>query len=347
MKGLWGATFIVAVILLTGICFALAYGDREQQSAAPAPTPTAAPAGETGRKLNIAVVPKGTTHIFWKSVHAGAVKAGRELGVEISWQGPQVENERKQQIEVVQNFVSRGADALVLAPLDETALVPPVKAAAQRGIRTVVIDSGLKDDDITSFVATDNRAGGRLGGQRLAAVLNGQGKIILMRYAEGSASTREREEGFLEGLKAAAPGIELLSTNQYGGVTAESAFQAAQNLLNRFGDQVNGIFCPNESTTFGMLRALKTSGLAGKVKFVGFDASEPLVQGLAAGEIQGLVVQDPLNMGYLGVKTAVAALRGEPVEKRIDTGAKLVTPENMREPAFHNLLEPDLAQWLN
>ena len=348
MKGLWGAVFIFSVMLAAGISFTLAYGNRAVSAKAnPGVTAPAASNGQplpvSGRRLRITVIPKGTTHVFWKSVQAGAIKAAQELGVDMVWQGPHVENERKQQIEVVQNAVSRGTDGVVLAPLDDTALVRPVAAAVERGIKAVIIDSALKYDNIVSFVATDNRAGGRLGAQRLAQIMGGTGRVLLLRYEEGSASTTEREEGFLEGLASAAPGIQLLSTNQYGGVTAESAFQAAQNLLNLHGAAIDGIFCPNESTAFGMLRALTTAGKAGVIKFVGFDSSEPLVKGLRDGHIQGLVVQDPMNMGYLGVKALVAALQGKPVEPRIDTGARMITPENMDEPAMRNLLSPDLA----
>jgi ribose transport system substrate-binding protein len=167
----------------------------------------------------------------------------------------------------------------------------------------------------------------------------------MLRYAEGSASTMKREQGFLDEMTASAPGIELVSTNQYGGVTAESAFQASQNLLNRFGD-IDGVFCPNESTTFGMLRALKTAGKAGKIKFVGFDASEPLIAALRAGEVQGLTVQNPFFMGYTGVKTAVAAVKGEAVEKRVDTGAVMVTGANLDQPEIQAVVAPDLDKWL-
>ena len=298
------------------------------------------------RNLKIAVIPMGTTHVYWKSVHAGAVKAARETGVEIIWQGPQREDDRKMQIEVVQNFISRGVDGIVLAPLDEIALVNPVRIALKRKIQVVIIDTGLKYDKYASFIATDNVMGGKLAGKRLAEVMQGKGKAIMLRYAEGSASTMEREEGFLEGIKKHGPNIELVSTNQYAGVTVESAFQAAQNLLNRLGD-IDGAFCPNESSTFGMLRALKTSGKAGKVKFVGFDSSEPLVAGLRAGEIHGLLVQDPVKMGYLGVKYAVDAIEGKSVPHLVDTGVVVVTPENMDQPAMKELIEPDLGRWLD
>lgn len=295
--------------------------------------------------LKIAVIPKGTTHVFWKSIHAGALKAGSDLGAEIIWQGPQKEDDRRLQIEVVQNFISRKVDAIVLAPLDDVALVNPVQAAMARGIKVVIIDSALRTDDIVSFVATDNYLGGKLAAKRLAETLQGQGKALMLRYAEGSASTMEREQGFLDGMKEHAPAVELVSTNQYGGVTAESAFQAGQNLLNRFPD-VTGIFCPNESTTFGMLRALQTAGKAGRVQFVGFDASEPLVDALRRREIQGLTVQNPFRMGEEGVRTAVAAVRSQEVPKRIDTGVVMVTPETMDQPEVRELLAPDLDRWL-
>lgn len=297
------------------------------------------------RKTTVAVIPKGTTHIFWKSVHAGAVKAARESGVELFWQGPQKEDDRKMQIEVVQNFVSRGVDAIVLAPLDSTALVRPARAATAKNIKLVIIDSGLNSDDYSSFVASDNYKAGRVAAKRMAELIPPSGRLLMLRYAEGSESTMQREKGFQDGMKELAPGAVWVSDNQYGGVTSESAFQAAQNLLNRF-EQIDGIFTPNESTTFGMLRALQTSGRAGKVKFVGFDTSEPLLQGLRKGDIHGLTAQNPFKMGYVGVKTAVAAIRGEAIEKRIDTGVAMITAANIGEPEMRELVNPDLDRWL-
>jgi ribose transport system substrate-binding protein len=228
----------------------------------------------------------------------------------------------------------------------------PVKDAVNNGIPVVIIDSGLKSEDYTSFVATDNYIGGRKGGECLANTLGGKGKVIMLRYQEGSASTMNREQGFLDVLKEKFPEIEIVSANQYGGATTESAYTASENLLaplrtSEGGLTIDGIFCPNESTAFAMLRALEDGGLAGKVKYVGFDSSDRLVQGLEKGYIQGLVLQDPINMGYLGVKTIVAHLRGEKVEKQIDTGSAVATLENMNEPKMKNLLEPDFEKWLN
>jgi ribose transport system substrate-binding protein len=305
----------------------------------------AKPAGVEKKSLKIAVIPKGTAHIFWKTVHAGAAKAAKEFGLQAIWMGAENEDDRRQQIDVVQNFISGGVDAIVLAPLDDTALVRPVEEAVKRKIPVVIIDSGLKSEVQASFVATDNREGGRVGARRLGEVLGGKGKVILLRYNEGSDSTRNREEGFLEEIKAKYPGITIISSNQYAGVTKESAYQASQNLLNSQPD-VEGIFCPNESSTFGMLRALQTSGKAGKIKFVGFDTSEGLLEALRKGQIHGLVAQDPFGMGYLGVKTAVAVVRGEKVEKRIPTKLLMVTPENVDAPEVKETILPDVDKWL-
>jgi len=253
----------------------------------------------------IAVIPKGTTHEFWKSVHAGAVKAGKELGVEIIWKGPQREDDREQQIQVVEDFISNKVDGIVLAPLDDKALVRPVRDAKKKGIPTVVIDSDLQGSEHVSFVATDNFHGGELAAEYLAKLLSGQGKVLVLRYIEGSASNTNREEGFLKTIQSKFPKIEIVSSNQYAGATVEGAYQKGEDLLNRF-KEIDGIFCPNAPVTFGMLRALTAAGRAGKIKFVGFDATDRLLEGLRAGTIQGLVVQDPVNIGEMGVRTMVA-----------------------------------------
>lgn len=299
--------------------------------------------------LTIAVIPKGTMHEFWKTVHAGAVKASKELDVDIIWKGPMKEDDRDAQIAVVEDFISKGVSGIALAPLDDMALRSPVANASRSGIPVVIFDSGLQGSDFISFVATDNYKGGQIAGDHMAKVLNGKGSVVMLRYSEGSNSTMQREKGFLDAI-AKHKGIEVVSSNQYGGVTTESAYKAGENLLSRFkkGDAlgVDGIFCPNESTTFGMLRALQDGGYAGKVKFVGFDASQQLIDGMKKGQIQGLVLQNPMHMGYMAVKTAVEHLKGQKVEKRIDTGAKLVTPENMDTPEMKELLRPDLDKWL-
>lgn len=305
---------------------------------------------EKAGSLTIAVIPKGTSHVFWQSIHAGAERAAKELGVAVVWRGPIREDDRDAQVSEVESATGRGVSGIVLAPLDETALVGPVTSAMKSRIPVVIIDSGLKGDDYVSFVATDNLEGGRLGGQHLAKLLGGKGKVVLLRLAEGSESTERREDGFLDAMQA-HPGIEVASSNQYGGVDVEGAYKKGEALLSRFKGadgrlSIDGIFCPNESTTFAMLRVLQDNGWAGKVRFVGFDASNNLVKGLRDGFIDGLVLQDPVRMGYLGVKTLVAHLKGDKVERRIDTGVHLITPAVMDQPEMKELLQPDLSKWL-
>jgi ribose transport system substrate-binding protein len=304
-----------------------------------------------GAEYQIAVIPKGTTHEFWKSVEAGAFKAKRELAakgieVRIIWKGPLLEDDREQQIQVVENFVGRNVSAIVLAPLDERALVAPVEEAIAAGIPVVIIDSRLNSKLPSSTVSTDNYKGGQIGARRLGAVMGGKGRVVLLRYQVGSNSTEKREAGFLDVMKSDFPGISLISSDQYGGATRETAYRASQNLLNRFGEQAEGIFAPNESTASGMLLALRETGLAGKIKFVGFDANDQLLTGLREGIIEGLVIQNPVKMGYLGVTTAVSVLRREPVPADIDTGVGLVTRENMDEPEISALVHPPLAEYL-
>jgi len=303
------------------------------------------------KKLTIAVIPKGTTHEFWKSIHAGSIKAANELtsqgtDVEVIWKGPIREDDREQQIQVVEGFAAQGVSGIVLAPLDNRALVRPVSEANRAGVPTVIIDSGLESTDFVSFVATDNRKGGTLAADRMGQLLNGKGKVLVLRYAEGSASTTEREEGFISEIKQKFPDIELVSTNQYAGATRDTAKRASENLLNTYADQVQGIFTPNESSTAGMLLALQDINKAGKISFVGFDSSQTFIDAINANQLHGIVVQNPFNMGYLGVRTMVDNLQGKPVSKQIDTGVMLVTKDNMQSPEVQSLLHPPLDQYL-
>ena len=303
-------------------------------------------ASKTGQNekgtLRIAVIPKGTSHEFWKSVHYGAQQAADELGnVEILWKGPVLENDREGQIGVVQDFIVQQVDGLCLAPLDSQALVPYVEEAAEKNIPVVIFDSGLDDESkIVSYVATDNRIGGNLAGRKMGELLNGEGGVILLRYNQGSESTFQREEGFLESLRKEFPNVNLLVTEEYAGTTPDSSLSKAGQVLRKHRDDVRGIFAVCEPNATGILGALEDLDLAGKVQFLAFDPNVPLVNGLAEGKVQGIVLQDPVKMGYLTVKSMVQHLRGEKVEKRISTGEYLATPENYQTEQMQQLLKP-------
>ena len=295
-----------------------------------------------GKKLTLAVIPMGTTHEFWKAIHAGALTAARELGVEIIWKGPLKEDDRNEQVQIVETLTNAGVDALVLTPMDDRALIAPVVEAERMGIPTIIFNSALQGDHHVAYISTDNFKGGVLAAEHVGSLLKGKGNVILIRVLASVEGSTKREEGFLQTLRTKFPDIRVLSDNQYAGVSTESAYQMSENLLNRFAD-VQAIFTPNESSTFGCLRALEDHGLAGKVVHIGFDSSKKLIEALEQRKIRGLILQDPVGMGYQSVKTAVAYLKKQPFEKFIDTGVFLATPENMTEPLMKKLLAPDLS----
>ena len=311
-------------------------------------------AGCSGRSespdtLRVAVVPKGSTHEHWKRVHIGAEKAAAEfraagVPVEVLWKAPIREDDREQQVQVVEGFTSQRVSGLVLAPLDSHALMRPVEEAAQAGIPTIIFDSALADPSrAVSYVSTDNGKGGRLAGELLGSLLGGKGTVLLLRYQEGSAATEEREAGFLDVMKVTYPGITVLPSDQYAGATRDTAKRTSENLLNRYADRLDGIFTPNESSTAGMLLALQDIGKAGRITFVGFDYSSSFIEPLQKGELKGFVVQHPVNMGYLSVRTMVEHLQGKPVPKTVDTGVLMVTAENLHDPAVQAVINPPEA----
>lgn len=292
-------------------------------------------------KRTLAVIPKGTAHEFWQTVQAGAMTAAKKLDVEAVWQGPRSETMRDRQIQIVENFIIKQVDGICLAPLDAQALLPSIKRIHKSNIPVVLFDSGADTDDYVSFVATDNYAGGQLAAQTMAKLLDGKGKVIIIANEPGSGSTMKRENGFKETMEREFPAIEVVDM-QYGKSDREVALTVTQNLLTRHPD-VNGVFASCEPMTFGAWRALKSQGLVGKKAFIGFDSSDDLLKALRAGEIQALVVQDPFRMGYLAVETMVNHLDGKPVEKRVDTGVRVVTTENIDTPEMTQLLTPDLS----
>lgn len=300
---------------------------------------------EDARKPVIALVPKGASHVFWKTVEAGAKQAGGELGVEIVWSAPQKEDDRAQQMAMVDTLILRKVDALCLAPLDAVALRDKAVKATEAGIPVIIFDSPLAKAEGASagYVGTDNYAAGKKAAEGLAAQLGGKGRVIMLRYQVGSASTDAREEGFLAGIKA-SPGIEVISSNQYGGATTASAIEKSKSLLLRFSGEraPDGIFCCNQSTTIGMLQALQQNGLAGKVRFVGFDPTIALVDALRKGEITGIIAQDPFTMGRKSVEAAVAKIRGQSILDKTDTGSVLVTKENVDTSAVQAVIKPQM-----
>lgn len=290
------------------------------------------------KKLQLVFIPKSSDQVFWDLMRQGVERAVREDGhVQLTWRGPAHNDDTDSQIRILQVYTRPDVDAILITPTDRTRLVEPVRAATALGIQVAVVDSGLDGDAYASLVTTDNLMGGRLAAQRMAELLGKQGRVLLMRTVAGSASTDERAQGFIAYLKEHAPKVVVVADVHGGGSTGR-ALRSAQGLLKKY-PTVDGVFAVNESSTEGVLRALRESGLAGRVKFVGFDATALLLAGLEKQDIHGLVIQNPQQMGYLAVKAAVAGVRKTPLpERAIYTDTTLVTRENMHTPAIQKLM---------
>lgn len=299
----------------------------------------------TGKPLKLAVIPKGTSHEFWKSVHFGAEKAAKELGnVEIVWRGPVVESDTGSQIEVVKNMITLGVDGILLAPNQKGGLVDAVEETIDEGIPVVIFDSGLDEGpDISGYVATDNFKGGQLAAEEMAKAINKEGNVILLRYLAGSESTEQRENGFLKGLEQYRK-IKVVSSDQRGGDNATASKEKVDQLLQLFGDDLAGIFAVCEPNANGTLEALRNAGLDGKVKFIAFDPSDALVEALKDGSCSGIVLQDPVEMGYRGILTLVDKIKGEKTEPFTSTGEYVATPENMNDDRIQELLKPAIVE---
>jgi ribose transport system substrate-binding protein len=286
--------------------------------------------GKQTSKLQIAVIPKATTHVYWQSVRAGAEKAGQEAGVKVIWIGPKRESDREEQIQIIEDFIAKKVSGVVLTPLDSKALVPAVERLFRKRIPCVVIDSGVDTDKYVSFIATDNYQGGVIAARRMGDILNRRGKIVVVKYTPGSASTTKRENGFIDTIRTEYPQIRIVDS-RYAGDTVETALEITEDLLTRNPD-IDGLYAPCSPPTIGAMRALESHELAGKVKVVGFDVEKPMLDGLKTGIIDSFVVQNPYKMGYEGVKTLLEELDGKEVPKLVHTEVTLITADNVNSP---------------
>ena len=292
----------------------------------------------------VGVVPKGTNHIFWQTVHAGALKAGDEFGFEILWNAPQMEIDSSRQIAIVENLITLQVSGIVLAPVDEEALVTVVERASDSGIPVSIFDSAINTDKIISFVVTDNYLGGVMAADRMGEILDGKGQVGVIGFMPGSASTMKREAGFVETIAKKFPEIEVVGV-KFNMADRAKALAEAENLLTAFPN-LAGFFADNESSLDGTVLAVKQRGLTGKVKIVGFDASDTLVGEMNDGVIDSIVVQDPFKMGYESTKQLVTFLEGGQPVANIDSGAYLITPENIGTPEMQAVVFPDIEKWL-
>jgi ribose transport system substrate-binding protein len=292
----------------------------------------------SSQKKRIAVVPKGTSHVFWLTVRSGAEAAGQKFGVEIIWNGPPLETEYDRQMQIVDSMIAQHVDGLAVAAAERNALNRSLDRAAELKIPVTVFDSGVDSTNYMTFLATDNYEAGKMGARELARLMDGKGTAAMVMHAPGSGSTMDRERGFEDVMKTEFPQIKIVA-RQFGMSDRSKAMGAAENILTAHPD-LNGIFASSEPSSIGAALALKSRNLAGKVKFVSFDSSDTLVEDLKAGTIDAMVVQDPFKMGFEAVKTLVDKLNGITPPKRIDLPARVVRKADLDKPDVHNLLFP-------
>jgi ribose transport system substrate-binding protein len=287
---------------------------------------------------HIAVIVKTTNSEYWATVDKGAEDAAKELGVQISYQGAASETDIASQINFVENAINNKVDGIVLAASNPDSLAPYVDKAVAAGIPVVGIDSQVNSDKISSFIATNNEAAAAEAADKLAELIGKKGKVAIVNFTAGAGTAIAREKGFKDEIAKEYPDIKIVAT-QYCDADAAKALSITQDLITANPD-LAGIFAANEPAANGVVRAIEQRNLSGKIKVVGFDSSDTEIASLQAGSLQAMIVQNPYKMGYLGIQTIVDIINGKSVPKQIDTGATVVTKDNLNNPDVQKLLYP-------
>jgi ribose transport system substrate-binding protein len=276
-------------------------------------------------------------------VHARAIKAAGEFGCAVDWNAPPLEIDASRQIEIVDSMINRRVAGIALAPVDKQALVAVVERAAAKGIPVAIFDSAIDTENYISYVATDNTEAGRMAARRMGEILGGKGKVGVVGFMPGSASTMEREHGFQDEIQKRYPGMDIVAL-QFGMADRAKAMAGSENILSAHPD-LAGIFADNESSSAGAVQALKSRG-AKQVKLVAFDASDQLISDLRDGAIDSIVVQNPFKMGYESTRAIGLKLNGQTPERKLDSGAALIRREDLERDETRQLLFPDIQKYL-
>jgi ribose transport system substrate-binding protein len=290
----------------------------------------------------IPVIVKDTTSFYWQIVLAGARQAGKDLKVNVPELGAQSESDINGEISILENAVAGHPAAIVIAPTQYQALGKPIDAAAKK-VKIIGIDSAADSKAFTSFLTTDNVAGGRLAADGLAAAIKekygkAEGDVALITSLPGVGSLDQRAKGFKEELAAKYPGLKLVADKVADG-QATTGLNIMTDLITA-NPNLRGVFASNLIMAQGAGQAIAENKKQGTIKVIGFDSDPKTVKFLQDGILAGLIVQDPYRMGYDGVKTALAASKGEKVPANVDTGANLITTANMNTPRSQELLNP-------
>ena len=284
--------------------------------------------GEQQYKLTLIQGVKGDQ--FYVTMQCGAQEAAKAAGATLDVTAPD-EFDASLQTPVVNAVVAKKPDAILVAPTDTQAMIPPLTQAKAAGIKLVFVDTTTENgaELAESEIASDNEEGGREAARTLAKLTGGKGSVLVINVKPGISTTDARAKGFEEEIKK-TPGLKYIG-QEYSNDKAEVAAAKATAALAAHPDLV-GIFGTNLFSAEGAATGLRSAGASKKVKIVGFDAGPKQVEDLEQGIVQALIAQKPADIGKAGVEQAIAALKGEPVQKKIGTGFVVVTKENMNDP---------------
>jgi ribose transport system substrate-binding protein len=289
-------------------------------------TAVSAPAAAAD-KVKIAVVLKTLSSQYWKIVAAGAKAAAEKNNVDLILLGPPTEDAVEQQINMVQDVLAQKPAALIFSPSQPDTAINVLTKVRAAGIPVLLVDTGMpaKFTDYSTFIGTDNIAAGKAGGEALLKVLKKGDKVILLDGAPGNPTMTDRCDGAKQVLEAA--GV-VIAARQPAYSDREKAYTVTQNILQSTPD-VAGVFAGNDEEALGALRALKQAGKS--VPVIGVDANADNLKAILAGDLYGSIAQGNYDMGRLGIEKALEAIAGKTIEKRIDSGATLITKDNAQQ----------------
>jgi ribose transport system substrate-binding protein len=284
----------------------------------------------------IPVISKGFQHQFWQAVKMGAEKAAKELGVKITFEGPENESQVDKQLEMLQAALAKKPQAICFAALDSKAAIPLLKKAQAAKIPVIGFDSGVDSDIPVATAATDNLAAAGLAADKLAQLIGDDGEVAVVVHDQTSRTGIDRRDGFLNRMKAKHPKIKVVDV-QYGGGDHLKSTDLAKAILQAHPN-LKGMFGANEGSAIGVMNAVKELHRQGKIVIVGYDAGKQQKDGVRSGLMAGAVSQDPVGIGYKCVEAAVKAIKGEAVPKSIDTGFKWYDKTNIDSAEMKPLL---------
>lgn len=288
----------------------------------------------SAEEVYIPLISKGFQHQFWQAVKAGADQAGKDLNVKVTFEGPETEAMVDKQIDMLSAALSKKPNAIGFAALDSKAAIPLLKKAQAAKIPVITFDSAVDSDIPLSFAATDNKAASALAADKMAELIGGEGDVAVLVHDQTSGTGKDRRDGFLEQMKAKYPKIKVVSV-QYGQGDQLKSTEIAKTVLQA-NPNLKGYYGANEGSIIGVLNAAKE--MKRKVVIIGYDSGKQQKAAIADGSQAGAITQNPVGIGYKTVEAAVKALKGEKLEKIIDTGFYWYDKNNMNDPKISAVL---------